>query len=99
MRTRRLFLAACCLPFLTALCLSPAQEKGKGKDKPKPPPEECKLPESWTKTLAWRSIGPANMGGRITALAVYEADPCIFYVATASGGLLKTINNGVTFEH
>src|SRR5207249_1300298 len=28
-----------------------------------------------------------------------EADPSQFFVATASGGLLKTINNGVTFEH
>ena len=57
------------------------------------------LPESWVDTLQWRSIGPANMGGRITDLAVYEADPCIWWAATASGGLLKTINNGVTFEH
>src|SRR5262249_9107250 len=53
----------------------------------------------WLKPLVWRSIGPANMGGRITALAVYEADPCVYWVATAGGGLLKTVNNGVTFEH
>jgi photosystem II stability/assembly factor-like uncharacterized protein len=39
------------------------------------------------------------MGGRITAISVYEADPTTFYVATASGGLLKTVNNGITFEH
>ena len=39
------------------------------------------------------------MGGRITAIAVYEADPTTYWVATASGGLLKTTNNGVTFEH
>ncbi|MCI0379583.1 MAG: PDZ domain-containing protein [Gemmataceae bacterium] len=57
------------------------------------------VPADWTKTLDWRCIGPANMGGRITAISVYEADPCIYYVATASGGLLKTINNGVTFAH
>jgi photosystem II stability/assembly factor-like uncharacterized protein len=49
--------------------------------------------------LNWRSIGPANMGGRITALAVFEADPSTYYVGTASGGLLKTTNNGSTFEH
>ncbi len=53
----------------------------------------------WNKMLAWRCIGPANMGGRITSLAVYEADPTTYYVATASGGLLKTVNNGSTFEH
>ncbi|MFO0953230.1 MAG: PDZ domain-containing protein [Isosphaeraceae bacterium] len=53
----------------------------------------------WLKPLAWRALGPANMGGRITALAVYEADPSTFWVATAGGGLLKTLNNGITFEH
>lgn len=57
------------------------------------------LPESYVKQLAWRSIGPACMAGRVTAIAVYEADPTTFWYATASGGLLKTTNNGVTFEH
>src|SRR5262245_18307416 len=60
---------------------------------------EGTLPADWVKQLNWRSIGPANMSGRITALAVYEADPCMYWVATASGGLLKTTNAGATFEH
>ena len=33
------------------------------------------------------------------ALAVYDADPTTYWVATASGGLLKTVNNGISFEH
>jgi photosystem II stability/assembly factor-like uncharacterized protein len=57
------------------------------------------VPINLNKLLAWRSIGPSNMAGRITALAVYEADPSTYYVATASGGVLKTTNNGSTFEH
>lgn len=57
------------------------------------------IPETWVSAFDWRCIGPANMGGRITAISVYEKDPNIWYVATASGGLLKTVNNGVTFEH
>jgi photosystem II stability/assembly factor-like uncharacterized protein len=57
------------------------------------------IPAEWIKSISWRSIGPANMGGRITALSVYEADPSTYWVATASGGLVKTINNGITFEH
>src|SRR5947209_4619994 len=57
------------------------------------------LPDAWVKTLAWRCVGPANMAGRITAISVYEADPSMYWVATASGGLLKTTNNGTTFEH
>ena len=47
----------------------------------------------------WRCIGPAAMGGRIVAFSVFEADPTTYWVATASGGLLKTTNNGVTFDH
>ncbi len=57
------------------------------------------LPPDWVKTLHWRCIGPANMSGRIVALSVFEADPSTYWVATASGGLLKTVNNGITFEH
>ncbi len=66
---------------------------------PSPPKFEGTLPESWVKRLGWRCIGPATMGGRIVALAVYEADPSTYWIGTASGGLLKTTNNGVTFEH
>ncbi len=57
------------------------------------------LPVEWTKAFSWRSIGPASMGGRISALAVFPSDPTTFWVGTASGGLLKTTNNGVTFKH
>ena len=45
-----------------------------------------------------RELGPTNMGGRIMDLSVYEANPDLFYVATASGGLFKTQNGGDTFE-
>src|SRR5512140_2684414 len=49
-------------------------------------------------SLHFRQIGPASMSGRISDLAVYEADPNIFYVGTAHGGIWKTTNNGTTFE-
>lgn len=45
----------------------------------------------------WRSIGPANMGGRVTDVEAVAGNPKIFYVATASGGIWKTINAGTTF--
>ncbi len=57
------------------------------------------LPSAWVKELHWRCIGPAAMGGRITSISVFEADPSTYWVATASGGLLKTVNNGTTFTH
>ena len=49
-------------------------------------------------SLHFRPIGPAAMSGRIIDLAVYEANPAIYYVATAHGGVWKTTNNGTTFE-
>src|SRR2546428_7303256 len=45
-----------------------------------------------------RCIGPAAMGGRVTGVAVVEDRPATMYVATASGGLWKTVNNGTTWE-
>ncbi|WP_286748235.1 hypothetical protein [Roseivirga sp. UBA1976] len=45
-----------------------------------------------------RNIGPATMSGRVVDLAVYEEDPYTFYIATATGGVWKTTNNGVTME-
>jgi photosystem II stability/assembly factor-like uncharacterized protein len=79
----------------------PAANRAEGGTAPAPTatPHEDMLPADWVKALSWRCLGPANMGGRITALAVCEADPCTYWVATAGGGLLRTVNNGVTFEH
>src|SRR5436190_7373682 len=45
-----------------------------------------------------RSIGPTNMGGHITDVAVYGPKPQVFYVATASGGLWKSLNGGTTVQ-
>ena len=49
------------------------------------------------KSLHFRSIGPATMSGRIADLAVYEANPAVYYVGTAHGGVWKTTNNGATY--
>ena len=44
-----------------------------------------------------RNIGPANMSGRFVDLAVVEKDPYTFYAASATGGIFRTTDNGVTF--
>ncbi len=36
--------------------------------------EVLKLHADWQELLEWRSLGPANMGGRITSIAVNAAD-------------------------
>jgi photosystem II stability/assembly factor-like uncharacterized protein len=42
-----------------------------------------------------RELGPATMSGRIVDLAVVEQDPRVFYVASSTGGIWKTIDNGI----
>lgn len=46
------------------------------------------------KNLKPRNIGPAGMSGRITAIDAVVANPNIFYVGAASGGVWKTENSG-----
>src|SRR6185503_3904494 len=48
--------------------------------------------------LQFRSIGPATMSGRIADFAVYEANPAIYYVGSAHGGVWTTTSNGAMFE-
>ena len=47
--------------------------------------------------LKMRSIGPALMGGRIADIAIHPAKSSTWYVASASGGVWKTINAGITW--
>ena len=47
----------------------------------------------------WRPIGPANMAGRVTAIAVPEGtNGKTAYVGYAGSGVWKTVNNGVTWQ-
>lgn len=59
--------------------------------------------ESLFDRLEFRSIGPASMGGRVTDVEGVPGNPGLVYVATASGGLWKTVNAGTTwtpiFDH
>ena len=49
-------------------------------------------------SLEWRSIGPAAMGGRISAIEGLPGNPRLLYAATGSGGLFKSSNGGVTWQ-
>ncbi len=60
---------------------------------------EPTLDPAWVEAFNWRSIGPANMSGRIVDLDVHPSDHSLWFVSTASGGLLKTVNAGATFEY
>lgn len=56
------------------------------------------LTENDLKRIAWRSIGPANMGGRVSDMCFEPGNPKAFLVAYATGGLWRTTNRGTTFE-
>ncbi|MEA2339205.1 MAG: hypothetical protein QOE82_3212, partial [Thermoanaerobaculia bacterium] len=67
----------------------------------KTPPPVYPAPTDYNevfKGLKFREIGPAAMGGRIDDFAVVESNPDIIYVGTASGGVFKTTNGGVTWD-
>ncbi|HUI55384.1 MAG TPA: hypothetical protein VLY04_10455 [Bryobacteraceae bacterium] len=55
--------------------------------------------------LQWRGIGPAATGGRIAdfAIAKVPGEPATIYVATTTGGVFKSANEGVSwtpvFDH
>ena len=50
------------------------------------------------KSMKWREVGPYFMGGRITDIEGYNDDSFRFLIATASGGLWLTENNGVSWK-
>ena len=45
-----------------------------------------------------RSIGPAGMSGRVTAIDAVHADPQVIYAGTASGGLWKSTSGGIDWK-
>lgn len=59
----------------------------------------AKLKSEWLASMPFRSIGPANMAGRITDVEVHAKDPSLMWIATAGGGILKTTNRGTTVQH
>ena len=46
-----------------------------------------------------RHVGPAVTGGRIHDVEALPDDPSTIYVATASGGLWKSVNRGITWTN
>lgn len=60
--------------------------------------EEAALTSSTLSGLSIRLLGPALTSGRIADFAVNPTNPSEYYVATASGGVWKTVNAGTTYE-
>lgn len=57
-----------------------------------------KIPANVADNIHFRSIGPTRQGGRYVEFAVVDKAPKVIYAATASGGVWKTVNNGISWE-
>ncbi|MXW17740.1 MAG: hypothetical protein F4Z83_09385, partial [Gemmatimonadetes bacterium] len=66
--------------------------------RPAAPQLTAQIPDEIWETFRWRSIGPVNMGGRVTDVEGLPSPSKTFYVAAAAGGIWKTTNNGITFR-
>jgi photosystem II stability/assembly factor-like uncharacterized protein len=49
------------------------------------------------KDFVWRSLGPGSASGRIVDVESLDTDPRFMLVASASGGVWKSLNGGTTF--
>jgi len=73
------------LLFIMATCCACAQQKNT-------------IEASTVSSLSFRMVGPALTSGRVSDLAIHPSNTNTWYVATASGGLWKTENHGITFK-
>ena len=48
--------------------------------------------------VSFRMVGPALTSGRVSDIAIHPSNKDTWYVSTASGGLWKTQNHGITFN-
>lgn len=55
-------------------------------------------PADVVKSVTYRAIGPTRQSGRFVDFAVPELERTTIYAATGSGGLWKSVNNGITWE-
>lgn len=71
------------------------------KKKDAPPAEqetaEATFDAAFLSGLGLREIGPALTSGRVVDLAVHPGDDRVWYVASAAGGVWKTVNAGTTW--
>ena len=56
------------------------------------------MQEDLIKDMRWRSIGPANMSGRVSDIDALDDDYTTVLVGSASGGVWKSTNAGTTWE-
>ena len=48
--------------------------------------------------VSWQFVGPENIGGRITDIEVPSNTPSTYFVGSATGGIFRTLNSGITWN-
>lgn len=74
------------------------QPKAEPKAKPEPIASPSPVSDAILKTFKAREIGPAIMSGRVSEIALDPVNPATFYLAMATGGVMRTQNMGTTFD-
>lgn len=57
-----------------------------------------KIPTNVADKIYFRQIGPTRQGGRYVDFAIVDKATKVIYAATASGGVWKTVNNGISWK-
>ena len=86
--TQRLYLLS-----IIAVAVSLAWAQGRGDQVPAPPRPNPSA-DPLLRGFSFRSIGPANMMGRVDDIQGADRDPMIVYVGFATGGLWKSTDGG-----
>ncbi|MFN0033113.1 MAG: VPS10 domain-containing protein [Flavobacteriales bacterium] len=80
------------------LCIGTYSFSQKKKPAAAETPKAKELTADFFSALSFRSVGPAVTSGRIADFAVNPDNHSEYYIATASGGVWKTTNHGVTVK-
>lgn len=93
--SRSLLISLLCMLLLS---ISAVAQKGKKPETEPAAAEKSILEKTALSGLKFRTLGPATTSGRISEFAVHPEQPKIYYVASSSGGVWKTVNAGTTYE-
>ena len=98
---KRFYLVALSILIVSQLTAQQVVEKTAAKEREKWYKEFLEMKDiSVYKQLPWQFIGPTNISGRMTDMEVVtpKGKNYTIYVASASGGIWKTHNEGITWE-